>query len=527
MTALIDGKYQVLEKLREGGMGAIYKVRHVLLDEVRVVKTMRPQIEGDQESRQRFYNEAKMATTLKHPNIASCFDFIEDGQTFYMVMEFIDGINLGDLIAKGPRPSIPVLLDIGAQTLDALSYLHKKKLVHRDVSPDNIMLVREADGTYTVKLIDLGVAKNTEAEGVTVTGIFVGKLKYCSPEQLGVLRDGQVIDGRSDVYSMGCVLYQALTGQPPFQSSTQQGYIMAHLAHPPMSFEDSDPRGNVPPNVRALVTRALAKNRDERWPTAADFAEALREARRWILANPPIAFPEGDLEKSETVILARPGTQTGPRPVSGTRSAELARQASPRTAVVAKGAESADPVDLPVGADPPTVLVAPSTPGGRPRPATQTGFSTTLPKTTAGAATSQKGRILAIAGIAAALVAGVVAVLIARRGGPSESEARLGTVIVTASPWGEIVAIEDVLQRRGVPFPPTTTPARIRLAPGLYKLTLRGGGSRSSVQAAVIQEVSAFTEHSLNVPLPGFDLDKAVATYLPEPNDSAQAPDAK
>lgn len=282
MTALIEGKYEVIAKIKEGGMGAIYKVRHVLLDEVRVIKVMRSQIEDDSEAQRRFLQEAKLATSLKHPNVATFIDFAQDrDHTFYMVMEFIEGVNLAEFVAENGTPPIPATLEIGIQTLAALGYLHKSGVVHRDISPDNMMLAKDANGRAVVKLIDLGVAKQTDSrEGMTLTGAFVGKLKYASPEQLGALESGESIDGRSDIYSLGCVLYQTLSGQPPFGAeATLQAYLKHHLMSPPRSFEETDPEGRIPADVRAAVLKAMAKSRGERWATAEEFAEVLIAAR--------------------------------------------------------------------------------------------------------------------------------------------------------------------------------------------------------------------------------------------------------
>jgi serine/threonine protein kinase len=204
---LIEGKYEILGKIREGGMGAIYKVRHRLLDEVRVIKVMRPQVLKNEDLKKRFVDEAKTATRLKHPNICTIHDFaLDDDGTAYLVMEFIDGVTLAEL-GMTPTP-IPVTLEITTQALQALGYLHRRNVIHRDIAPDNLMLTTDEEGRPLVKLIDLGIAKALDRPGeMTSTGVFLGKLKYASPEQYGALPPGEKIDGRSDLYCLGVVIY--------------------------------------------------------------------------------------------------------------------------------------------------------------------------------------------------------------------------------------------------------------------------------------------------------------------------------
>jgi serine/threonine protein kinase len=136
-----EGKYEVIGKIAEGGMGAVYKVRHLLLDEIRVIKVMRPQAAESEEQRKRFVREAQTATKLRHPNIVAFYDFaVDESGTAYMVMEFIDGVTLAQLIRKGGPLPLPIALELAKQSLSALGYLHRRGIVHRDVSPDNILM---------------------------------------------------------------------------------------------------------------------------------------------------------------------------------------------------------------------------------------------------------------------------------------------------------------------------------------------------------------------------------------------------
>ncbi|HSN87493.1 MAG TPA: TonB family protein [Thermoanaerobaculia bacterium] len=300
----IEGKYEILEKIREGGMGAIYKVRHRLLDEVRVVKVIRSQSDPEGEGGERFLREARSAIKLRHPNIAVLHDFAiaDDGQAF-IVMELIDGWNLLEVLSGYGPPPISLTLEIARQSLKALGYLHRQKIVHRDVSPDNLMLARDVDGNPLVKLIDLGIAKTLEGQGgLTTTGVFLGKPRYGSPERLS----GEGWDERSDLYSFGVVLYELLTGRCPISGSEPAALMAGHLFRPPLDFAESDPQGKVPPELRQIVLKALAKKPAERTASAEEFV--------WELTMLQDRFPltRQDLEGVWRVLLPLPATASHP-----------------------------------------------------------------------------------------------------------------------------------------------------------------------------------------------------------------------
>jgi tRNA A-37 threonylcarbamoyl transferase component Bud32 len=277
MTALpeIDSRFDVLAKLGEGGMGCVYKVRHRDLDEVQIVKTLQAHLSSNEGLRERFVNEARRGMRLRHPHIAGVHDFAvcADG-TGYIVMEYVHGLNLRDLLeTKGPL-SVPLVGTIAVQTLDALAYLHSENIVHRDISPDNLILMTSADGRPFVKLIDLGISKSLEAgQTMTGTGQFLGKVHYASPEQFG----GHV-DGRSDLYSLGVVLYKLLTGADPIIGDNWKEIISAHLFQPPRPFEVAAPGVQVPEAVQRVIFRALEKDPDKRFADATEFAAAVEEA---------------------------------------------------------------------------------------------------------------------------------------------------------------------------------------------------------------------------------------------------------
>jgi serine/threonine protein kinase len=354
----IEGKYEILHKIKEGGMGAIYKVRHRLLDEIRVVKLIRPQLAQNAELQQRFRREAKTAIRLKHPNVAQLYDFALDEQgTAYIVMEFIDGVTLEELLAKGGPPTLGLGLEIAQQGLRALGYLHRQGYVHRDIASDNLMLTRRYDGTPLVKLIDLGIAKRLGVDGgLTQTGMFLGKVRYASPEQFA--ESGKVPqDHRSDLYSCGVLLYELLTGRFPFAGEAFNQIIAGHLFHPPMDFGEADPEGKVPDGVRKAILRALEKDPDRRFASADEFAdllvpfaaakEELREDVDRTLATTTLLLPEEEALKpgstqSHLDAQFAAGTTPQPKPLPDLRAVPAAPAAEAPAAAADPGRQKVE-----------------------------------------------------------------------------------------------------------------------------------------------------------------------------------------
>src|SRR5213596_3150699 len=286
-SKLLDGKYQILDRLGIGGMGEIFKVRHIHLNELRVIKIMRPNVAADDQGLQRFLQEARTSTMIKHKNLAMLYDFaqLEDG-SYYMVWEFIDGTNIQKWIGQnGPMPA-RLAIEISIQALSGLDHLHSMGLIHRDISPENIMLSQDHHGKLLVKVIDFGIAKQLAegdgAQGLTQTGMFLGKLKYASPEQAGYLKEGEHLDPRSDLYSFGIVLYEMLAGRAPFHATSPHGYILKHVTEKPAPLAEANPNVKVPAQLEDIVMRSLEKGRDQRFATAAEFATALEAVRNTI-----------------------------------------------------------------------------------------------------------------------------------------------------------------------------------------------------------------------------------------------------
>ena len=274
---LDDDKYLVLHKLGEGGMGTVWKVRHVLLDDERVVKLIRKHPAEDPTTVERFHHEAKTAIRLRHPGIAQLYDFsVAPDGTAVIVIEFIDGVTVLEFFKRHGTPELGLTLEIALQGLDALGYLHEMGYVHRDVSPDNLMLTRGRDGRPAVKLIDLGLAKDLASSlKLTETGTFLGKVRYSAPEQFG----DEGVDARSDVYSFGVMLYELLTGVLPITGEHFSELVGGHLVRPPRDFAETDPEGRVPTDLRAVVMRTLEKDPAKRFASAAELARALEPFR--------------------------------------------------------------------------------------------------------------------------------------------------------------------------------------------------------------------------------------------------------
>ncbi|MBI2213293.1 MAG: SUMF1/EgtB/PvdO family nonheme iron enzyme [Acidobacteria bacterium] len=329
----LDGKYHVMSLLGIGGMGEVYKAIHVHLDALRVIKLMRANLVSEPGVRERFLREARLATKIQHQNVAALFDFssLADG-SWYMVWEYIDGANLAQFVRDRGRLAPGHAVQLAIQALQGFDAIHRAGIVHRDVSPENLMITRLEDGSDRLKIIDLGVAKQQDDQGEqqTKTGVFVGKLKYASPEQLGALKGGEKIDGRADLYSFGLVLYEMLAGVAPFQAETPHHYLMMHLSHAAPPIARMSPGSSVPPALEAIVLKALEKNRANRYQSAVEFAQALSSVSLPLIDAPTAIETLPPSSMMPTAYTPLPHSAT-PYPRTPTPAPELTRHRADTT----------------------------------------------------------------------------------------------------------------------------------------------------------------------------------------------------
>ncbi|MFF5187527.1 protein kinase [Streptomyces sp. NPDC000345] len=276
-------RYELVEAVGRGGMGEVWRATDRELGRTVAVKLLPPELTRHEEFRVRFRREARVVASLNHRNVAVLHDVGEDstdGETTpFLVMEFIEGRTLTDVLADGPF-TVERALAIGRDIADALAHSHGRGLIHRDIKPSNVMLTSEGG----IKVLDFGIAKVVAetTTRLTATGMTVGTPAYLSPEQL----TGQPVDGRSDQYSTGCLLYELLTGRPPFVGDSPFAVMHQHISQEPVA--PSRLRPQIPAAVDALVLRALAKDREQRQAGAAEMREALTETLLALSAPAPV-----------------------------------------------------------------------------------------------------------------------------------------------------------------------------------------------------------------------------------------------
>ena len=316
--SIIADRYLVLAKLGEGGMGQVYLAEHVKMGRKSPVKVMNPGTVNDADAISRFNREAANASRISHQHAAQVYDFGEtpDG-LIYLAMEYVEGEPLTDILARDGALPPERAGEIVRQTAEALQVAHDLGIVHRDLKPDNIMLAKFRDGSDCVKVVDFGIAKaaGVEAQKVTRTGLVIGTPEYMSPEQIA----GDPLDARSDIYSLGLVAYNILTGRLPFNSKTAQESVIMRLTEPPMRLAQTRPQIAWTPAVQQVMDKALQRDAALRYASASEFGRALSAAVQGLSSatQPGMSevMPESDVRVPATRVaeVARVRGPAGPR----------------------------------------------------------------------------------------------------------------------------------------------------------------------------------------------------------------------
>ena len=344
--------YRVDALIGQGGMGEVYRAENPRLGTFLALKVLSAELAGNDQFRERFVRESRAAASLDHPHVIPIFDADEADGIPYIAMRYVDGSDLRSVMEEKGAIDPGRTLDILGQVAEALDWAHARGLVHRDVKPANILLERTPQRREHAYLSDFGVAKQALGRGLTTTGEFVGTIEYVAPEQIS----GKAIDGRADVYALGCILFECLAGAPAFDRDSTVGLMYAHLEEPPPAI--SEKRAELPPALDEVIQRALAKSPDDRYPTAGALIAAARAGVEGKEAS----------RSAETVIRPKPvAAATVVRPRSEP-APEAPRVASPPPTTPPRAETVQSPPPQPVAPAAPraeTVLSARTSSSGR------------------------------------------------------------------------------------------------------------------------------------------------------------------
>jgi serine/threonine-protein kinase len=357
---IIRNKYEILARIGIGGMGAVYKGRHVTFNELCAIKVVNDSIAGDKNFLQRFQTEAVVTRKLRHPNAVRVddFDYTDDGRPF-IVMELVEGRNVGEILqSEGPLP-VARAVRIAIQVAQALGAAHKLGFVHRDIKPGNIVLTTNERGQEAAKVLDFGIAKLRQAAGeaqsgvtMTMTGMVVGTPLYMSPEQFMGKKAGEEIDGRTDLYSLGVVLYQMVTARLPFEGDTLYAIMMQHIQGNVTAPDELVPELKIPPALSKVILKAIDKSRESRFQNADEFIAALEQESFDTATSARVVSPAISVSSS-TSIAENPPSQPSPMPTQQPPPVQPPDTSNPSSASVILQQPGFTPVAVPAGSTQP------------------------------------------------------------------------------------------------------------------------------------------------------------------------------
>lgn len=291
MSKILSNRYEIIDKIGSGGMAIVYKAKDLLLNRIVTIKILREQFTADEEFVRRFRREAQSAASLSHTNIVSIYDVGKDGDTEYIVMEYVEGQNLKDIIRNYAPLSTEQTVELGIQIAEAIRHAHEHHIIHRDIKPHNILVTEDG----RIKVTDFGIARAVSAATMTHTGDIVGSVHYLSPEQARGVQTNE----QSDIYSLGIILYELLTGKVPYDGETPISIALKHLQELAVPPSKLNPRVNLA--LENLVMRAIAKSPEQRYPTAKDLLQDLHKVQTGL----PVDKVEGEDQDLESTRIHR------------------------------------------------------------------------------------------------------------------------------------------------------------------------------------------------------------------------------
>ncbi len=265
-------RYQVIEELGKGGMGKVYKVLDTELDEKVALKLIKPEIASDEKTIERFRNELKMARKISHKNICRMYHLSKAEETHYITMEFIDGEDLKSFIRRSGQITVGKSISIAKQVCEGLAEAHRLGVIHRDLKPQNIMIDSDGNG----RIMDFGIARSLQAEGVTGAGVLIGTPEYMSPEQV----DGKEAGKHSDIYSFGVIMYEMVTGTLPFEGETPLSVALKHKTHTPKSPKEVNPQ--ISEDLNTLILKCLKKEKEKRYQSVEELLADLTDMEKGL-----------------------------------------------------------------------------------------------------------------------------------------------------------------------------------------------------------------------------------------------------